>query len=318
MTNILKKAKQPNLLISLPAVLARILAGVIARIKPIFFSGEAGTGKTTAARTVAEALGWNFVQLPSTISLSKFEALLEEHCSIVSPRPNLWFIDEFHHLAPEVRELLLRLTDSSGESIQGGKAEKEWLYSQSSNFMIFASNHGDADPAMVGPNGRCEVIEILPLSREDRLVVAWEVAREAKRIYSVRFKPAAMDAALAFCSHVARNVTNRIMQLAECAANNNNQWLTRADVLAYADSLKWGLEGLDAGDMRILAYLAPYGQAGDLYRRILAQTMPQADKLFKSSMARLTNKGLVTVSTKGHKQCITNKGIELLEKGDAL
>jgi len=323
----LESAHQKNMLVSLPAFLVRILSGILARIKPLFFAGQAGTGKTHAAKKIASVLGASFVKIPSTISLTDLHSMLAEHCS-TGKRAKLivWLIDEFHAVNPRVRELLLRLTDSGGESVKGEGLIKvdgeerltEWEYCQEINLMIYASNHGEGDPALVGPNGRAQVIEILPLTDSARKMLAWKWAAKFGRQYGVSVSPSAMDTMLVFCCHVARNVENRLAEFIETAATRGLARIERKDVPSLADSLEYGLDGLAPSDMRILADLAQVGPSGDLLRRIMDRTLPNRDKEFKLCLHRLTERKLVSVTSKGHRQCITEAGLELVKKGDQL
>lgn len=309
---------QPAMLNEAPGALRAIADGTVKRIQPWFFTGPAGCGKTHAAEKTAALVDGNFIEVRAN-DIGAIEKIAEKACALTADpnQINIWFLDEWHNCTEAVRNFFLKACNTSQNPLEGGKEETAWVWNQSRNLVIFATNRGDADPAFVGEVGRCLEILFQPVPEKHvRKVFAFLLAKLAPQYGAPRFSVTAMEALLKFTGRKPRAIENALLSILAMAYGNGANYVSHLCVLQWAKRKGRGLNGLGTNGLHVLKTLALYGATGEQLKRLQCKAgMAQAKKSFDSAMDELKTLGFATLS-RAALQVITIDGIEALRMRD--
>lgn len=312
----LKGTRQKNLVVQVPGHLSAIPR--TGRIQPLFLGGDSGTGKGNAAYAIADALGWRLVETDS----ADLEKVLAVECALNRmSEPKVFFLDESAECEGSHDALLLKMLDTNPHSAPygDGKDEKAWEYNQATNLFIMASNRGENNPALVGPEGRFTEIVMLPFSGEDLTWWLNQCILKFGREYQVNFSPDSLPLLTWLTSGIARNVENIVKGYASVYAGDT---ITPAMIRNAIHQVKdengkpaCAPAGRYVGMISALQYLAD-GQARRQIEIIAGSGHAQKRTTFLRKVhAPLLSEGFMVPCQHGF--CITRKGIDLLVEIDS-
>jgi hypothetical protein len=334
---------QAAVIAAFPALIVSILTGLAGILKGILFTGQAGTGKSTCARKVADVLGAELHCVPANISFGEFMSGqfekdaegksvsvgnwhgIENICSdYKNPDTNkILFFDEWHKVSASIRTWLLTALDPGAETPTGGSTGNEWTYRRDKVLVIAATNKGERDQAMAGEDGRFEEIEILPLTKEGKAkVLTIRQNIECVR-FGVTFKADGTEMLGFYTSNIGRNIENLTYRCAKHCAGQGVREIGRADVIEFARGFKvegvsvsgLGPDGLSAYAMKILTYVA--ANPAQRERSIMAGIKVAQRNLteFREQKAKLEGRGLLGCNALG-RAMVTAAGVRFLEDAD--
>lgn len=307
--------RQRNAILQVPGYL--VAAETTSRVQPLFLGGDSGAGKGFMAETIASALGWPLVEL----KVKSLEKDLADSCRLNTPSVRkVFFLDESAEGEGENDAFLLSLLDTSARKYvtEGGDKEKAWLYNQAEHLFIMASNRGEPNPALVGPEGRFAEITLLPFRGAD---LAWFIQRSIAKFapeYRVTFKADCLSILTWLTSGLARNVEGIIAKMGALYAGDTiDGSMIREGARLIVDKKGAPLccpAGRHPGQIAVLTAIA----SGEAYRQnviIAASGFGQRPAEYRKRVhSPLIADGLMTACNGGF--CITKAGCALLMEID--
>ena len=144
-------------------------------LKPLFFEGFAGLGKTTIAELIAKARAeihgadHNFVAVPSGTTRPQLVKMLS---NFAAGKVATLFFDESHDLDKRLRNMLKPILETGGEC-KDVRLTDECLFPANpfQHFYIFASNEECKDTALFGPTGRTKSLRFVAYSPADKAAI---------------------------------------------------------------------------------------------------------------------------------------------------
>lgn len=293
-------------------------------IRPLFFEGYAGLGKTEMVNRIAgflENYGVERVDIAAESSIATMIALLVKHCPKGSVESKLFFIDEFHAMKEPLRNFLKRITETGGrakefELMMKGN-EMKVVIDPTRHFFIGASNEGVGDSALVGPSGRFLPCQFLPYSDEHK----GQLFDILKKRYApeVKLTAESRETALKNCRPFARSLVNLL-----CALDGENAWIREtpgAPSLASKEGIKKALArreyfpgGWTRAHIAILRFLCKKEAThGRQVQEIAMEPLEGADReTVRQLLDELTQGGFVRTMGNGRKTG-TGAAVEYLE-----
>lgn len=311
--SVLNQTGQAELLDVAPAVIHTLLQPNNKKYYSFILMGPAGSGKDFATNVMAEALGWKVVHLES---VEQFRATLGERCALESQQGTIWFINECHRKKP-LTELLKEYAEpANGEFPEGGGKETPWVWLPHRNLIVLASNRGCGDVAWVGQGGRAHTVDMLPLTREQK-VKALRSALGANSMALPESKTA-WQYLLDYSADYWRPLKMRIERIA-LALQSRELPCTLANVQDIMKQREMSKRGFMKHEIGILRKLAANPKG--LQLKALTAAFNQADELVKGALNTLAEYGFATVCLTGPSkglQVPTHKGIAFLMEIDGV
>lgn len=167
--------------------------GVLEPLRPRFFSGPAGTGKTEFAKMVAAARATihggehEFIVIAPGTTRPMLIKRLAEHAA---GKPATIFVDECHDSDKRFNNALKPILETGGK-IEDVRLSDECIFPANpfQHLWLFASNEDCAskDPALFGPSGRTSKMQFVPYTHEEkkRLITLAVCEHEASVVKSI-------------------------------------------------------------------------------------------------------------------------------------
>jgi hypothetical protein len=311
--NNIKSAGQADLLDVAPAVIENLLAPNNRLYYSFILMGPAGSGKDYATNTIAETLGWKVVRLES---VEGFRAALAERCSIESEQGTVWFINECHKKKILTEYLKEYAEPANGEFPNGGGKENPWVWLPHRNLIVLASNRGCGDVAWVGQGGRAHTVDMLPLTREQKI----EALRKCLTDNGMDLPPTktAWQYMLDYSADYWRSLKMRIERIA-LTLRSRRLPCTLPNIQQIMRDKEMSKRGFMRHEILALRYLAANPRG--LQLKALVSKFQQADDLVRGVLNTLAEYGFATVALAGPSkglQIPTSKGIAFLKEIDGV
>jgi putative ATPase len=166
----------------------------------IILWGPPGIGKTSLSRLLAEAVGYNFIELSAIHSGVKDvrEAILKsEKQSLFDARPSLLFIDEIHRFSKSQQDSLLAAVEKGSVSLIGATTENP-------SFEVIS-------PLL----SRCQVYTLKSFSRDHLDVLMQRALNQDLKLKSKALSIVESEKLMQFANGDARKLLNTLELIAE-------------------------------------------------------------------------------------------------------
>lgn len=183
-------------------------------LRGLYFRAPAGTGKSTAARFVADIAGAEFWEIPAGIKLPEliggneekgFKGLSHILNYERSSESKVLYFEEFGQVDRQVRTFILDLADVAKES-----AGDTWGVVREKTLICLGTNEGIANEAIAGPSGRFLDIPLECLSSAEKAAKVDKLLSD----YGCKASKGAREAILFFSPCTHRGVENLVYRLA--------------------------------------------------------------------------------------------------------
>jgi Holliday junction resolvasome RuvABC ATP-dependent DNA helicase subunit len=272
-------------------------------IRPLFLSGVAGLGKTFFADAIADAIGWQFVQLPIASGIRELNRVAAKICSINDETgeaysvPSVIFCDETHAIAKAALNIIKQLTE--GNIATFTREGTVYHRDLTSHLWIFASNE-KVDKAIVS---RSEEIHLTTYNKGERkrLIQSYcdkEIAPDALEFLSDRVKETARECK-ALGAKMARQEAKKItLDIASETCKQARIWP----------------QGLNDGDVKFLQELCKVAKplGSNMAAVIMGKQGAGAKSEAEQACLYMAYIGLLGMSESGSRFHITKKGKEYL------
>jgi Holliday junction resolvasome RuvABC ATP-dependent DNA helicase subunit len=277
-----------------------------AKLRPQFFGGLAGSGKSELAKAIAKALapeGFEFIELQNSITLPQ---LMQLWADCIQGKQCVIFVDEAHNISnKKVLDVMKRLTELGSEVCADVRCGDTFLQSDLRNhFWIAASNMDATDEALFGPTGRFQCWTLQPLSYKE----SEELLLLMAKAQSFQIHKPAIELLLSRTMPNGRSIRAVIDNIGTYCPKGVVSLEHAKELVKQAQMFPLGLQSLD---LKVLQFVE-----ADIRGKQIQEISAACGGEDRTKMAQRVNQlcglGLMQTNTSGRKG-LTEKGVEYLK-----